>query len=147
MKQLAFDTSAAIPLLVRSHSAHAAVRRQARGRSPVLTAHSLAETYSVLTRLPGDARLAPLDAVRLIESNFGSPLQPKPSTLAKLPALLAPLGVAGGAVYDALVALAAVERGVPLATRDARALGTYAVIGVEVEVIGPDRSAGPIICS
>lgn len=95
----------------------------------------------MLTRLPGDARLAPLDAVRLIESNFGSPLQPKPSTLAKLPALLAPLGVAGGAVYDALVALAAVERGVPLATRDARALGTYAVIGVEVEVIGPDRSA------
>lgn len=55
MSQLAFDTSAAVPLLLRSHVAHASVRRHVKNRQPVLTAHSLAETYSVLTRLPGDA--------------------------------------------------------------------------------------------
>lgn len=66
----AFDTSVAVPYLVRSHSAHQAVRRWAANRAAVLTAHSLAETYSVLTRLPGDARLTAVDAVRLIDANF-----------------------------------------------------------------------------
>ena len=136
MTRIALDTSAAIPLLVRSHAAHAQVRRHLRSREPVLTAHSLAETYSVLTRLPGDARLGARDAVRLIESNFPDVLHPKTSTLATLPAALAPLGVVGGAVYDALVALAAVQRGVPLGTRDGRALGTYVALGADVEVIG-----------
>ena len=36
----------------------------------MLTTHSLAETCSVLTRLPGDARVTPDDAVTLIEANF-----------------------------------------------------------------------------
>jgi predicted nucleic acid-binding protein len=42
---------------------------------------------------------------------------------------------AGGAVYDALVALAAKEHSAALATRDARARGTYDVVGVEVIVV------------
>ena len=46
------------------------------------------------------------------------------------------LGIAGGAVYDALVALAALEHGADLATRDARAKATYDVIGVRVIVVG-----------
>jgi toxin FitB len=132
---LAFDTSAAVPLVIRSHVAHASVRRHAAGRSAILTVHSLAETYSVLTRLPGDARVAPLDAVRLLEANFGPAVTVPPAELVSLPAVLAPLGVAGGAVYDALVGLAARAAGMPLATRDARALGTYAALGVDVEVI------------
>ncbi len=135
MSQLAFDTSAAVPLVVRSHVAHEAVRRHLKGRQAVLTAHSLTETYSVLTRLPGDARLAAADAARLIEANFGPTLVPKPAAVVNLPRLLAPLGIAGGAVYDALVALAAKARDVPLVTRDARAIGTYAAIGVETEII------------
>jgi predicted nucleic acid-binding protein len=40
----------------------------------------------------------------------------------------------GGTVYDALVALAAKEHGAALATRDARARGTYDAVGVEVIV-------------
>jgi Plasmid pRiA4b ORF-3-like protein len=39
-----FDASAAVPLLVRSGTAHAAGRRHALGRTAVLTAHWLAET-------------------------------------------------------------------------------------------------------
>lgn len=135
MTRLAFDTSAAVPLLLRSHVAHASVREHAQNRQPVLTAHSLAETYSVLTRLPGDARLSLVDAVRLIEANFGPTLTLEPAVIVGLPGILAPLGIAGGAVYDALVALAAKASNVPLATRDARALGTYAAVGVVTEVV------------
>ncbi len=39
--------------------------------------------------------------------------------------MLSQLGIAGGAVHDALTALAAVEHGVSLATRDVRAKATY----------------------
>jgi predicted nucleic acid-binding protein len=42
-------------------------------------------------------------------------------------------GVTGGAIYDALVALAAREHAVALATRDARARSTYESAGVIVE--------------
>ena len=134
MTSLAFDTSAAIPYLVRSHTAHADVRRHAAGRTPVLTAHSLAETYSVLTRLPGDARVTPTDAVRLIEANFADTLAVPQDELLGLPRVLSPLGIAGGAVYDALVGLAAGAHGRPLLTRDARAEGTYRRLGVETEI-------------
>ena len=54
---LAVDTSVAVALIMSSHVAHRVVRRQLRGQSLVLTQHSLTETYSVLTRLPGDARV------------------------------------------------------------------------------------------
>lgn len=136
MTPLAFDTSASVPLLVRSHPAHAAVRRHLGAGAAVLTAHSLAETYSVLTRLPGDARLSAPDAVVLIRANFGPPLLPDAADTADLPAVLASRGIVGGAVYDALVALAARAHGCRLATRDARAIGTYAAIGAEIDVIG-----------
>lgn len=135
MNQVACDTSAAIPLLVRSHPEHTVVRGHFRARRPVLTHQSLAETYSVLTRLPADARVTPQDAVRLIESRFGEPLGPDTQAMSDLPHVLAEVGVAGGAVYDALVALAARHGQVPLVTRDARALGTYAAISVDLELI------------
>lgn len=96
----------------------------------VLTGHSLAETYSVLTRLPGDARLAPPDAVKLLAANFGQPVLPAPETAMSLPAELAGLGIAGGAVYDALVGLAARDSRLGLATRDRRAATTYSALGL-----------------
>jgi hypothetical protein len=42
------------------------------------------------------------------------------------------LELAGGAVYDALVGLAAVENGATLATRDSRARATYEIVGADV---------------
>ena len=53
---------------------------------------------------------------------------------ARLPEVLSRLEIAGGAVYDALVALAALEHGADLATRDARARLTYETVGVRVIV-------------
>ena len=133
---VALDTSVAIPLLVQTHRAHAAVVRWWSDRQISLSGHALAETYSVLTRLPGDLRLAPLDAARLLNERFAQPLLLSDETAARLPHVLSRLGIAGGAVYDALVALAAAEHGAQLATRDARAKATYETVGVRVLVAG-----------
>jgi toxin FitB len=132
---VAIDTSVAVPLLVRSHHDHAAVVRWWNGQQLALSGHALAETYSVLTRLPGDARVAPADAATLLDTRFSVPLALGSARTRKLPDTLSRLGVAGGAVYDALVALAAKEHGVPLATRDSRARGTYDAVGVTVVVV------------
>ena len=135
MSVLALDTSAALPLLLESHALHAATTAWLGRRAAALTAHSLAETYSVLTRLPGDARLAPLDAARLLDATFDAPLTLGRATSAGLPGVLARAGITGGAVYDALVALAAIEHDVELATRDARARRTYDLLGTRAVIV------------
>ncbi len=134
MKALALDTSVAIPLLVQTHRSHTDVARWWDGREISLSGHALAETYSVLTRLPGDLRVAPVDAARLLRERFGKPLLLGSDVARRLPDVLSRLGVAGGAVYDALVALAAVEHEADLATRDARARATYEAVGARVIV-------------
>ncbi len=126
----------AVPLLVATHAAHDAVYRWWGGREVALSGPALAETYSVLTRLPGDLRLAPADAARLLGDRFVEPFLLGADTASRLPEVLSGLGIAGGAVYDALVALAALEHGAALATRDARARATYETVGVRVLVAG-----------
>jgi predicted nucleic acid-binding protein len=126
----ALDTSVAVPLLLRRHCDHELVRSTVADATVSMTGHSLAETYSVLTRLPGDARLDACDAARLLSSGFSPPLLLDPDTLADLPSILAAREVAGGAVYDAMVGLATVGTGATLLTRDRRAAATYAALGV-----------------
>jgi toxin FitB len=137
---VAVDTSVAVPLLVAGHQHHAQVAAWARGRTLCLSGHSLAETYAVLTRLPGDARLSAPDAVTLIDENFAQPLMLSARAARQSHRECANKGVTGGATYDALIALAARDHGVPLATRDARARSTYEAIGVIVEQL-PARLA------
>jgi len=133
---LALDTSVAIPLLVVTHREHAAVMRWCDSREIALSGHAVAETYSVLTRLPGDLRLLPEDAARLLSERFSAPLVLSRKAAAKLPNTLSALGISGGAVYDALVGLAATEHGAQLATRDARARATYEAVGAHVVIAG-----------
>ncbi|MEI8104244.1 MAG: PIN domain-containing protein [Actinomycetes bacterium] len=133
--RIALDTSVAVPLLVRTHKAHPDVVDWWHGREISLSGHALAETYSVLTRLPGDLRLLPADAARLLTTRFAAPLLLAARTQARLPELLSQLEVAGGAVYDALVGLAAVEHDLALATRDARARTTYEAVGARVVLV------------
>jgi predicted nucleic acid-binding protein len=132
---VAVDTSVAIPLLVRSHQHHADVVRWWGGQELTLSGHALPETYSVLTRLPGDARLSAADAARLLDARFTTPLTLSGPAAREVHVTLSGLGIAGGAVYDGLVALAAKEHGVALATRDARARGTYDAVGVDVILV------------
>ncbi len=133
---VALDTSVAVPLLVQTHRAHGVVVRWWNGREVALSGHAVAETYSVLTRLPGDLRVAPADAARLLTERFAQPLLLGPEVAGRLPDVLSQLGISGGAVYDAHVALAAAEHGAELATRDARARATYETVGVHVIVAG-----------
>ena len=130
---MAVDTSVAVPLLIAGHEHHEQVAAWARDRTLCLTAHSLAETYAVLTRLPGDARLSAADAVRLIDENFTQPLALSASAARTFHRECVSKAVTGGAAYDALVALATREHMVPLVTRDARARSTYEAMGVVVE--------------
>ncbi|MGI9079404.1 MAG: hypothetical protein ACR2GF_01040 [Acidimicrobiales bacterium] len=73
---------------------------------------------------------------RLLGERFLDPLLLGSEVAGHLPQVLAELGIAGGAVYDALVALAAVEHGADLATRDLRAGATYAAVGARVVIAG-----------
>jgi len=130
------DTSVAVPLVMQTHREHAVVRRWQGNRSLALSGHALAETYSVLTRLPGDSRLESDDAARLIAERFAPPLLLGRPMAQRLPEVLSRLLISGGAVYDALVALAAKEHDCALATRDERAKGTYDAVGVDVIVVG-----------
>ena len=131
MTRLALDTSAAVPLLLRRHPAHELVRAAVQHASICMTGHSQVETYSVLTRLPGDARVDAHHAVRLLSTGFDAPLLLDPAVFGDLLPMLAEHEIAGGAVYDAIVGLATVGTGVVLLTRDRRAATTYAALGVE----------------
>lgn len=131
------DTSVVVPALVRSHPEHARclpwIRRLHQGEIDlVLAAHGLAEVHAVLTSLPVRPRISPRTARRLVEENR---LLPGPEGLATVVALetgdyaavleaAAQNGIAGGAVYDALIAkaaeLARVDQLVSLNTKDFR---------------------------
>ena len=74
-------------------------------------------------------------------TRFAPPLLLKARTAARLPEILSELGIAGGAVYDALVGLAAAEHGAALATRDARAAATYEALGARVVAVADAPSA------
>lgn len=93
------------------------------------------EFLSVLTRLPAPQRRSPAAAQRLAAHNF-----PHSRFLAAdlMPGLLeefASLGLAGGTLYDGLVAAAAREYGCPLITCDRRAEPTYRALGVGYELL------------
>jgi predicted nucleic acid-binding protein len=108
------DTSCLVAAVCAWHSHHDVTRREierreAAGEKLVLAAHSLAEAFSVLTRLPEPHRLHPDDAFALIEANWRE---------TRLVALAGSdyhaalrrcrdVGIGGGAVYDALIAACA----------------------------------------
>ena len=129
------DTSAALAFVQQSHVAHATTYAALVGRSKGLAGHAVFETYSVLTRLAPPDRLTPLAARRLIEVNFPHSRFLGSKGSAAVVAQLSSRAVSGGAVYDALVAAAAVEHGLTLVSRDVRATGTYRAMGVDLELL------------
>jgi predicted nucleic acid-binding protein len=133
--ELLVDTSVAVALVVVDHVQHvdtmAAIGRRRLG----LAGHAAFETYSVLTRLPPPARRTPRAVLRLLAANFPRNRYLSANRSDRLLRHLDAAGIAGGAVYDALVGAAALEHGLALATRDRRALETYRALGVEVVVL------------
>lgn len=133
---LLVDTSVAVALVLEDHPHHDEVVEARAGRRLGLSGHAAFETYSILTRLPPPARRTPSVARRAIDADFPATRFLSADAAAALLESLPGLGIAGGSVYDALVAGAAREHGVRLATRDRRALDVYRALEVEVELIG-----------
>lgn len=134
-ESFAIDTSVAIPMALMNHDAHSHVRHWAMNKTLHLSGYALAETYSVLTRLPGDARVNPVDACSLINALFNKPITLSEQVQQTAHLELCSAHISGGAVYDGLVALAARSHGLTLATRDARARSTYEALGVPVIIL------------
>jgi predicted nucleic acid-binding protein len=133
--QLLIDTSVAVALSTAGHEHHGATRAAIGDRRCGLSGHAAFETFSVLTRLPPPNRRTPAAVARLLAHNFpGSRFLSADGARALL-ARLASLGIAGGAVYDALVAATAAEHAIPIATRDRRAAEIYRALDVDFELI------------
>lgn len=105
-------------------------------RSGRLVAHTIAETFAVLST-PG----GPYPATPEIVVEYLSPLLERdpigltPRRYPRAVAELARLGVRGGAVYDGLIALAARDADVELVSLDRRAASTYERVGVRYRLI------------
>ena len=133
--ELLVDTSVAVALVVADHEHHLATVDAIGRRRLGLAGHAAFETFSVLTRLPPPARRTPDVVASVIASNFPASQFLSADAQAALIARLVDLGIAGGAVYDALIGAAAAEHGTTLVTRDRRALETYRALEVEVEFL------------
>ena len=108
------DTSVLVSAMLSDHVQHAhsqpwLVQANAGAFDAVVSGHSLAELYAVLTRLPRTPRITPVEALQLIQANVASRTVVTLSAhdYVKLIEELAQHGVAGGAVYDAVIAKAA----------------------------------------
>jgi predicted nucleic acid-binding protein len=132
---LLVDTSVAVALVVADHEHHEAALRALGNQRLGLAGHAAFETFSVLTRLPPPARRSPATVARVLAVGFPHSKFLGVRTATSLLAEVAALGIAGGAVYDALVGACAREHGLALATRDARAVETYRALGVPVELV------------
>jgi predicted nucleic acid-binding protein len=106
------DTSVIVAAVCSWHVHHvnaleAVEDRLSRRERMVLAGATLVEAYSVLTRLPPPYRLAPADASRLVDENFVRGFTCVTLGAEHYRRLLraAPAdGIAGGRVYDAVIA-------------------------------------------
>jgi len=136
------DTSCLVAALCSWHEHHERSRRELEVRSAsthelVLAAHSLSETYAVLTRLPPPYRLRGADARALLEANWAGTKTVHLTGAETWRALKAAeeRGVSGGRTYDALIALAALKAKVQtLVTWNVK---NFAAFGGELEVVTP----------
>jgi predicted nucleic acid-binding protein len=109
------DTCMLIPIMQEWHEHHARAvaelqRRLASGEQMFLSAHSLAECYSVVTRLPRPFRIPPRPAWEIMRGTFvnrGTLVGLAPRRYLELMDELAASGVGGGRVYDAIIAATA----------------------------------------
>ncbi|MGA9875301.1 MAG: PIN domain-containing protein [Solirubrobacteraceae bacterium] len=132
----AVDSSVAIAAILADDELHEAAE-QALADSGLTIAHVAAETYSVLTRITPPHRLDADTAATILERR----LPPQRVTLdadqhASAIRRLADAHISGGATYDGLIALTALEYNITLISRDHRAARTYKALGVHFQLLG-----------
>lgn len=118
-----FDTSALVTAVVDQLPNHEAALacyrrfvhpRRGGGSTAICSTHALAECYATLTALPLGRRIQPTEAMRLIEENFLRHIEVVPLSVSDYRAALArvtALDLRSGAIYDALHARCAEQRG------------------------------------
>ena len=132
----AVDSSVVVAACASWHESHDAAR-SAIDRRPRLVAHCALEAYSVLTRLPSPHRVSADLVVAFLRDRFHEPpLTLTPAALSTLVDNLHARGLAGGSVYDGLIALSAVAHGATLLTLDRRAEATYRACGARFRLLG-----------
>jgi predicted nucleic acid-binding protein len=130
------DTSVAVAIVLADHDAHEDTINAVRGHRLGLAGHAWFETYSVLTRLPPGSRRSPHAVRSILDEDFPETRFLDPTAITGLCTELSRVGIAGGAVYDALVGATAREHSMTLISRDRRAQATYASLGVDVRLLG-----------
>ena len=114
-----FDTSVLVAALVEAHDRHARAfpwlqRARAAEVQGLIAMHSMAETCAVLASLPLSPCIAPVAAWTLLEHSVLAFMQSVDLTADDVRQVLARLsrqGLAGGVVYDALIAAAVLAAG------------------------------------
>jgi toxin FitB len=115
------------PFYIPAQSILPAVRSKGR-----LIAHTMAETFSTLTR---QSRL-PADVLRYLDQFLENQPVGLPSvSYTKVLRGLADRGIVGGAIYDGLIAATAKQAELRLLSFDRRAARTYVTLGVDYEIL------------
>jgi predicted nucleic acid-binding protein len=131
----ACDSSIAIAAILADHQAHD-LAEEALSRSQTTIAQVATETYSVLTRLPPPLRLDAASAAWIVDTRLPtSRVTLDADAHASAPGRLAAAHVSGGATYDGLIALTALEHDLELLSRDRRAARTYRALGVRFQML------------
>jgi predicted nucleic acid-binding protein len=132
----AADSSVAIAALLADHEDHEKAERALRSTDATV-AHAAIETYGVLTRLPPPRRVGREQAALLIDARLPADwLTLDGRAQAVMLRRLASEGVSGGASYDGLIALTALEHEAELLTLDRRATRAYVRLGVRFVLVG-----------
>ena len=113
VKHILFDTSSLVAAFLEDHPLHIAALQwfqttlndELKG---YVSTHTLAELYAVLTRMPRQPQLSPFEVERLMRNLTGfEKVALSHSDYAKVISRLVKLNLTGGAIYDALIAQAA----------------------------------------
>lgn len=118
MKAL-FDTSVLVAAMIEDHPQHERslpwLQRAREGKLDFLVAaHTLAELFAVLSSYPTRPRLSPAVAARLVRENVSAAARVVALSASDYEAVIremAEMSLAGGVVYDALIARAARKAG------------------------------------
>ena len=119
------------PFFAHAEQALAEVKRAGR-----LVAHTIAETFAVLSAPAGPYPALPGDVVAYLHQFLErEPIGIPPAAYPEAVSEMTSAGVAGGAVYDGLIGLSTGRQGVELVSLDVRAARTYERLGVDFRLL------------
>lgn len=120
MVRILFDTNVIVASLSEAHQMYAQCKpwfdqaQVDRTIEGLISTHSLAECYSVLTRLPPPYRISPATVDRLLTENLTQFTRVSLTAEDYQAAIrkVVQLNISGGGIYDALIAQAALQANV-----------------------------------